>query len=100
MITVIEQNITDDCFKNFEKRNEFSQRARLVKFRCSWEQYIDSYIKEKPLFGKGESELSGYSFTPKQKVIDLKYDGKTLSCILDDGIVKIYRFTTRVNAGF
>lgn len=95
MITVIEQNIRI----NFcEMQDIHLQQARVAKFDCSWEEYINSYITESALVGIGlgkEEKYSGYSFSRKYKVIDLKYDERTLFCILK-GYVSLYRFATLV----
>ena len=95
MITVIEQNIRINFY---EMQDIHLQQARVAKFDCSWEEYINSYITGSALVGIGlgkEEKYSGYSFSRYQKVIDLKYDERTLFCILK-GYVSLYRFATLV----
>lgn len=78
MITVIEQNIRINFY---EMQDTHLQQARVAKFDCSWEEYINSYITESALVGIGlgkEEKYSGYSFPRQYKVIDLKYDEETL----------------------
>lgn len=95
MITVIEQNVAT----NFNTIQDIHmQQSRVAKFDCSWEEYINSYVTEKPIVGIGlgkEQRYSGYSFSRKYKVIDLKYDERTLFCILK-GYISLYRFATLV----
>lgn len=95
MITVIEQNIKTNFYK---MQDIHLQQARVAKFDCSWEEYINSYITENALVGIGvgkEEKYSGRSFPRQQKVIDLKYDERTLFCILK-GYISLYRFATLV----
>lgn len=97
MITVIEQNIAT----NFnEMRDIHMQQARVAKFDCSWEEYINSYITGNALIGIGlgkEQKYSGYSFSKTVKPMNLKYDINegTLFCVLA-GYVSLYRFATLV----
>lgn len=95
MITVIEQNVETNFYK---MQDIHLQQARVAKFDCSWEEYINSYITENALVGIGvgkEENYSGRSFPRQQKVIDLKYDERTLFCILK-GYISLYRFATLV----
>lgn len=95
MITVIEQNIRINFY---EMKDIHLQQARVAKFDCSWEEYINSYITESALVGIGlgkEEKYSGYSFPRQYKVIDLKYDERILFCILK-GYISLYRFATLV----
>ena len=97
MITVIEQNIAT----NFnEMRDIHMQQARVAKFDCSWEEYINSYITGNALIRIGlgkEQKYSGYSFSKTVKPMNLKYDINegTLFCVLA-GYVSLYRFATLV----
>lgn len=85
MITVIEQNVAT----NFNTMQDIHmQQSRVAKFDCSWEEYINSYVTEKPIVGIGlgkKQRYSGYSFSKKEEITNLKYDIEegVLFCILN-----------------
>lgn len=85
MITVIEQNVAT----NFNAMQDiYMQQSRVAKFDCSWEEYINSYVTGKPIVGIGlgkEQRYSGYSFSKKEEITNLKYDIEegVLFCILN-----------------
>lgn len=97
MIIVIEQNVAT----NFNTMQDiYMQQSRVAKFDCSWEEYINSYVIGEPIvgIGLGKKRYSGYSFSKKEEVINLKYDTEegVLFCILKDNKVDCYRFATLV----
>lgn len=98
MITVIEQNVAT----NFNTMQDiYMQQSRVAKFDCSWEEYINSYRIGEPIVGIGlgkEKRYSGYSFSKKEEVTNLKYDIEegVLFCVLKDNKVDCYRFVRLV----
>lgn len=97
MITVIEQNVAT----NFNTMQDiYMQQSRVAKFDCSWEEYINSYVTGNPIVGIGlgkEQRYSGYSFSKKEEITNLKYDIEegVLFCILNSKN-SCYRFARLV----
>lgn len=98
MITVIEQNVAT----NFNDMLDiYLQQARVAKFDCSWEEYINSYVTGEPAVGVGLGKghkYSGYSFSKKGQILSLKYDIEegTLFCVIRENKIAYYRFARLV----